>query len=209
MTIIELLLLSVSLCFDTFAVSISGGLSLKNIKFSKKAMIMAFFGFVQSGLLFIGYIGGAAFDKYINRWDHWIAFAILLYIGGKMVLENLPDRWFNRSAGGKDAAMDGEVENCCCTESGINLLNFKTLLTLAVATSIDAIAVGISLAFVELSFVKIGITTLLTFMTTATASFIGLAGGQKLGCKIGSQASLIGGIVLVLIGIKIVAEHIL
>lgn len=187
MTIVELLLLAVSLCFDTFAVSISGGLSLKNTEFSKKAMIMAFFGFVQSGLLFLGYAGGSLFAHYIMQWDHWIAFIILLYIGGKMVLENLhPDS---------------------CRNKNINLLNFKTLLTLAVATSIDAIAVGISLAFILLSPGKMALATLLTFIATAVASFIGLVGGEKIGCKMGEKASLVGGIVLILIGIKIVVEH--
>ncbi len=207
MTIVELLLLAVSLCFDTFAVSISGGLSLKNTEFSKKAMIMAFFGFVQSGLLFIGYAGGSLFAHHIMQWDHWIAFIILLYIGGKMVLENLPDRLFRKKSVGENSATDGESVNCCCKEKGVNLLNFKTLLTLAVATSIDAVAVGISLAFILLSPGKMALATLLTFIATAAASFIGLVGGEKIGCKMGEKASLVGGIVLILIGIKIVVEH--
>ena len=201
MTIIELFLLAVSLCFDTFAVSLSGGLSLKNTKLSKKANIMAFFGFVQAALLFAGWAAGTLFAHHIMKWDHWIAFGILAYIGGKMILENLPHRLLGRKP--------AQEEECSCKEKGINLLKFKTLLTLSIATSIDAIAVGISLAFISLSSFKMGIATLLTFLTTAAAAFIGLTGGEKIGCRIGSKASLIGGIMLILLGIKILAEHLL
>ncbi len=202
MTIVELTLLAVSLCFDTFAVSLSGGLSLQNTKFSKKAIVMAFFAFAQAGLLFLGIAGGTLFAHHIMQWDHWIAFIILAYIGGKMIFENLPDSWFHKKTAENS-------EDCRCKEKGINLLNYKTLTTLSVATSIDAIAVGISLAFISISPLKMGIVTLLTFISTAIASFIGLTGGEKIGCKIGSKASLVGGIMLVLIGIKILAEHLM
>ncbi len=201
MTVLELLLLAVTLCFDTFAVSVGGGLSLRNVKFSKKAVIMAFFASFQAGLLFLGWITGSLFASHIMDWDHWIAFAILLYIGGKMILDNFSEVF------GK-GKKEGEDDNECGCKKGVDLLNYRTLAILSVATSIDAIAVGVSLALVDITAAKIGFTIAMTFLFTALASYTGLVGGEKIGCRIGAKASIFGGIVLVLIGVKIVAEHI-
>ena len=85
MTHIELLILAVSLTFDTFAVSVGGGISLPDVKFSKKAMIIAFFGIFQAAYLFAGWFVGGKFANFISEWDHWIAFVILMWLGGKMV----------------------------------------------------------------------------------------------------------------------------
>ncbi len=199
MTVFELLLLAISLCFDTFAVSLGGGMSVRNVKFSKKAVVMAFFAFFQAGLLFLGWAIGASFASYIMKWDHWIAFIILLYIGGKMVIEN-----FSEGFGKKD---DKPQEKCCCKEKGINLLNYKTLVTMCVATSIDAIAVGASLAFVDIAPLQTLFVVIMTFICTALACYVGITSGEKIGCRIGAKATLVGGAVLVLIGVKILAEH--
>ena len=86
MTNFELLILAISLTFDTFAVSVGGGISMPNLKFSKKAMIMAFFGVFQAAYLFLGWFVGGKFASFIVEWDHWVAFAILTYLGGKMVV---------------------------------------------------------------------------------------------------------------------------
>lgn len=200
MTGFELLLLAISLCFDTFAVSLGGGLSVRNVKFSKKAVIMAFFAFFQAGLLLLGYAVGASFASYIMDWDHWIAFVILSYIGGKMIIEN-----FSEGFGKKE---DNTNEQCNCKKTGINLLRYKTLVTMCIATSIDAIAVGASLAFISIPTLKMIFTVLMTFIFTALACYIGITGGEKIGCRIGAKATLVGGLVLVLIGVKILAEHI-
>ena len=200
MTGFELLLLAISLCFDTFAVSLGGGLSVRDVKFSKKAVIMAFFAFFQAGLLLLGWAVGASFESYITNWDHWIAFAILMYFGGKMVVEN-----YKEGFGKKFEEPD---QNCCCQKKGINLLRYKTLVTMCIATSIDAIAVGASLAFISISTFKIIFVVLMTFIFTALACYIGITGGEKIGCRIGAKATLVGGLVLVIIGLKIVAEHI-
>ncbi len=200
MTGIELLLLALSLCFDTFAVSLGGGLSLSDTKFSKKAVVMAFFAFFQAGLLCAGWMAGSMFASYIMKWDHWIAFSILLYIGGKMIVENIPGG-FGKQKGDSDS-------NCCCKKKSINLLDYRTLVTLSIATSIDAVAVGVSLALVSISALKICFATVMTFIFTALASYIGLAGGEKIGCRIGAKATVIGGAVLIAIGIKILVEHI-
>ena len=197
MTVFELLLLAVSLCFDTFAVSLGGGMSVRNVKFSKKAVIMAFFAFFQAGLLFLGWAVGASFASYIMEWDHWIAFVILSYIGGKMAIENYKEGFKADSAG----------QNCCCSQKGINLLRYRTLITMCIATSIDAIAVGASLAFVNISPFHTFFVTVMTFLFTALACYIGITSGEKIGCRIGSKASFAGGAVLMLIGVKILVEH--
>ncbi len=203
MTGFELLLLAMSLCFDTFAVSVGGGLSLRNVKFSKKAVIMAFFAFFQAGLLCAGWLTGSLFANYIMDWDHWIAFAILLYIGGKMIADN-----FSEGLGNGKNTLHIDEQTGCGREKSINLLDYKTLVILSVATSIDAVAVGVSLALVDITAVKMCFTIAATFIFTALASYIGLVGGENIGCRIGAKASILGGVVLVLIGIKIVIEHI-
>ena len=190
MSLFELLILAISLCFDTFAVSLGGGMGLKNNKFSKKAFIMAFFGFFQASLLFAGWAAGALFAPYIIRWDHWIAFVILAYIGGKMIIENI-----------------GVKESKEETPTQVNLENFRTLSILAIATSIDAVAVGVSLAFVDLSLMRVLFVTLFTFIFTALASLVGMESGRKIGARIGKKATILGGVILLLIGVKILIEH--
>lgn len=185
---LELLVLAISLVFDTFAVSVSGGITLpKNIKFTKKAMIMAFFAFFQAGYLFLGWFIGEKFAHHITQWDHWIAFSILAYLGGKMLYDGIK--------GGEDSG------------GNINLLSLKSLLFLATATSIDAIAVGASLAFVSIGSGQMAFVTFATFAATFFASYAGLQGGKKLGDRVGGRASILGGVILIVIGIKILIEH--
>ncbi len=186
MTYLELLILAVSLTFDTFAVSVGGGISLKDIKLSKKAQIVAFFGFFQGAYLFLGWFVGGKFANIISEWDHWVAFAILTYLGGKMFFgafskqeeEHLPD-----------------------------FLSWKKLFFFATATSIDAVAVGASLALLQIGATAISITTLFTVIATAAASWLGLQGGKRLGDKVGKRAEMWGGVVLIVIGMKILIEH--
>lgn len=205
MTGFELLLLAVSLCFDTFAVSLGGGMSVRNVRFSKKARVMAFFACFQAGLLFLGWAIGASFASFIMDWDHWIAFAILMYIGGKMVVENFKEGFGKNQ---KETSQE-EEQKCCCKEKGINLLRTKTLVTMCIATSIDAIAVGASLAFVDILPLQTVFVTLMTFIFTALACYIGITSGEKIGCRFGAKATFVGGAVLVFIGIKILLEHII
>ena len=190
MTYIELLILAVSLTFDTFAVSVGGGISLPNVKFSKKAMIMAFFGVFQAAYLFAGWFIGGKFANFISEWDHWVAFVILMWLGGKMVIG-----FFKGGDEDDDAPKKSDF------------LCVKKLAVLATATSIDAVAVGASLALVHIAFVKIAFTTILTLIATALASYIGLQFGKKLGSKVGKKAELLGGVVLIIIGIRILVEH--
>ncbi len=190
MTNFELLVLAISLTFDTFAVSVGGGIAIPNLKLSKKAMIMAFFGVFQAAYLFLGWFVGGKFANFIVEWDHWVAFAILTYLGGKMAI---------------GAVKGGDEEET----SKKDFLCVKRLAVLATATSIDAIAVGASLAMLEIDIPHILNTTFFTFAATAVAAFIGLQGGSRLGHKVGKKAELWGGVILILIGMKIVIEHVI
>lgn len=189
MTNFELFILAISLTFDTFAVSVGGGIALPNLKSSKKAMIMAFFGLFQAAYLFLGWFVGGKFANFIVEWDHWVAFAILTYLGGKMAI---------------GAVKGGDEEET----SKKDFLCVKRLAVLATATSIDAIAVGASLAMLEIDIPQILNTTFFTFVATAIAAFIGLQGGSRLGHKVGKKAELWGGVILILIGMKILIEHV-
>ncbi len=194
MSYVELLLLGISLCFDTFAVSLTGGICM-GIKLNiwQTLKIILTFALFQMGLTMVGWLLGTGFYVYIERIDHWIAFGLLIYIGGGMLLEGFR----------------GKEESECqeCGKSKTNLLNPKTLCVLAVATSIDALAVGISLAMVSLSLLKLVIGMTSIFLFTALASYIGLNGGRAMGDRLGSKPELAGGLILVAIGVKILLEH--
>ena len=188
MTNFELFVLAVSLTFDTFAVSVGGGIAMPDLKFAGKARIMVFFGVFQAVYLFAGWFIGGKFASYIIEWDHWVAFAILTYLGGKM--------FFGALKGGEEQEQ-GKRDFLC----------LKRLAVLATATSIDAIAVGASLAMLDIDLLHIANTTFFTFIATAAAAYIGLQGGSRLGRKAGKKAEIWGGVILILIGMKILIEH--
>ncbi len=194
MTHFELLVLAISLTFDTFAVSVGGGISMPNMKLSRKAMVIAFFGVFQAAYLFAGWFLGDQAASFIVEWDHWVAFVILTYLGGKMFLG---------AHKSDDSTESGD------TASKRDFLCIKRLAVLATATSIDAIAVGASLAMLDIDMMHIGFTTLYTFVATAVAAYIGLQGGSKLGHKAGKKAEIWGGVILIVIGLKILIEHVI
>ncbi len=195
MTQIELLVLAISLTFDTFAVSVGGGISMPNMKLSRKAMVIAFFGVFQAAYLFAGWFLGYQAASFIVEWDHWVAFVILTYLGGNMFLGALK---------GDDSSESGDGG-----ASKRDFLCIKRLAVLATATSIDAIAVGASLAMLDIDLQNIGFTTFYTFVATAVAAYIGLQGGSKLGHKAGKKAEIWGGVILIIIGMKILIEHVI
>ena len=226
MTNFELLILAISLTFDTFAVSVGGGISMPTLKLKKKAMIIAFFGVFQAAYLFAGWFVGDKAASFIVEWDHWVAFAILTYLGGKMFLGALKGNSAEGASGaagssgasgalgaagasGASGAAGSSGASGVSGTSKRDFLCFKRLAVLATATSIDAIAVGASLAMLDISLQQIGFTTLMTFIATAVASFIGLQGGSKLGHKAGKKAEIWGGVILILIGMKILIEHVI
>ena len=181
MSIVELFILAVGLSMDAFAVSICKGLSLGKIKPKHMCIAGAWFGGFQALMPLIGYYLGSLFADMVTRYSHWVAFALLLAIGGNMIKESL-----------------GEEENVS------NDMGFKSMLLLAIATSIDALAAGVTLAAVGtpilFSSTVIGITAFLF-------SFGGVFIGKKFGGFLGSKAECIGGTILILIGVKTLVEH--
>ena len=183
MKIIEILLLGLSLSMDAFAVSICKGLSMKKINWKKAIIIGLYFGIFQALMPVIGYFLGSAFQSLVTNIDHWIAFVLLTLIGGNMIREAL-----------------SKEENNNCNDN----VDFKTMVILAIATSIDALAIGITFAFLNVN-VPLAVTTI--GITTFIISLIGVKLGNKFGSKYESKAGIAGGIVLILIGVKILLEH--
>jgi putative Mn2+ efflux pump MntP len=184
MGLLEIILIAVGLSMDAFAVSVSLGLSAQNIKFRQIIIPGLYFGFFQALMPAIGYFSGFYFADKIDNFEHWIAFALLGVIGGKMIKDSLSK---------EDDEKKEEYS-----------FKFVKMLILAVATSIDALAVGITYAFFKVNILK---AVLITGMITLVISIAGVKIGNILGNKFKSKAEFFGGLVLVAIGIKIVIEH--
>lgn len=178
----ELLLLAIGLSMDAFAVSICKGLAMDRITWKKAAAVGAWFGVFQALMPAIGYFLGSAFEAYITSIDHWVAFVLLALIGGNMIRE---------SFGNEEAAANAS-------------LGFRTMLLLAVATSIDALAVGITFAFLG---VRLLPSVLLIGCTTFLISAAGVRLGNVFGEKYQKKAEFFGGVILILLGLKILLEH--
>ena len=186
MDIISLLAISVALSMDAFSVSICKGLATK--KFSVKTALLCglWFGGFQALMPIIGYFLGAQFEHFITNIDHWIAFGLLLVIGINMIREALSD----------DEDEDCG-DSCGCT-------GFKTMLMMAIATSIDALAVGVTFAFLK---VNIWLAILLIGLVTAIFSASGVYIGNIFGSRYKSKAEFAGGFILISMGLKILLEH--
>ena len=182
MGIVELLLLAVGLSMDAFAVSVCKGLAMGDVKPRHALICGAWFGGFQALMPMIGYLLGSAFETLISAVSGWVAFGLLVLIGGNMLREAL--------------SKDEEKET--------NKMDVKTMFLLAVATSIDALAVGISFAFLQ---VRIVAAITLIGCTTFVLSAAGVCVGHKFGAKYEDKATLAGGIILILIGVKILLEH--
>lgn len=180
--LIEIILLGVSLAMDATAVSICKGLSMKKLDKKKVITIALYFGVFQAIMPIIGYLLGISFKEVVESIDHWIAFFLLAVIGINMIRESLSE----------------ESENLN------DLTDFKTMTPLAIATSIDALAVGITFAFLSVNIVE---AVTIIGIITIVLSIIGVFIGNKFGNKYGKRAETIGGIVLVSIGLKILLEH--
>ena len=182
MGIIEVFLIAVGVSMDAFAVSIAKGMSAHRVGWRHALLAGSWFGGFQALMPCIGYFLGLGFATFIGQWDHWVAWLLLTLIGANMVKESFSKEEDEVSGG----------------------WGFWHMLTLAVATSIDALAVGVSFAFLEMSvwmpIIIIGITTMLF-------SFAGVLLGKKVGERFKSKAELVGGLVLIAIGIKILWEH--
>lgn len=185
--VLELFLIGVGLSMDAFAVSICKGLGMEKVNKKHTFLIGVYFGGFQALMPFLGWALGIRFQKYITAVDHWIAFFLLLFIGGKMVIE---------------AVREKEEEDTCQKKD--MPLDHREMFMLAVATSIDALAVGITFAFLNVSIVE-AITII--GCTTFVLSIIGVLVGNFFGTRYKKKAEIIGGVILILIGLKILLEH--
>ena len=184
MGITELILLAVGLSMDAFAVSICKGLAMPELKLRHMLIVGLWFGGFQAIMPVMGYFFGTTFAGYIAAVDHWIAFILLAIIGGNMIKEAL-------------ANDDGDADPS---------LGIRIMLLLAIATSIDALAVGVTFAFLLDSFMSVLLSALLIGCTTFIFSAAGVKVGNVFGMKYRSKAELVGGIILILLGIKILLE---
>lgn len=183
MGILELLLIAVGLSMDAFAVSICKGLSARKLQWKHYLLIGAWFGGFQALMPTLGYFLGSTFEKYITSFDHWIALVLLAVIGGNMLREGFSG--------------EGEQGNASFA--------FRSMFVLAVATSIDALAVGITFAL--LPNVHIAPAAAMIGGITFVLSAVGLKVGNIFGLKYKSKAEIAGGVILILMGLKILLEH--
>lgn len=182
MSLLEIVLIALGLSMDAFAVSITLGLSVKKPRIREIIIPGIFFGLFQALMPAIGYFAGIFFADKIQNFDHWIAFALLGIIGGKMIKESLSTR----------------------EETNENYFTLIRLFVLAIATSIDALAIGITFVFFKVNiFMAVVITGIITFFISMT----GVKMGNIFGSKFKSKAEFAGGAILVILGIKIVVEH--
>ena len=184
MELLTAILIALSLSFDSFAVSISFGMCKDHMKRKLKLRIAAILGFFQGLAPLAGWLMGNTFKKYIESFDHWIAFGLLVLIGGRMIWENI--KKFS-------------------VKKPLDPARFHVLIVAAIATSIDALMVGLSFAIINTDiYTFVIITALITFI----ASLLGIRLGRKAQVKWGSEMEILGGIILIAIGVKVLLEHI-
>lgn len=184
MSLLTLFITAVGLSMDAFAVSVCKGLAMKKLSVKKAVLIGLWFGGFQALMPTIGYLLGTRFEKYVTSIDHWISFVLLAFIGINMIKEAL--------SGDEDEANDS--------------VDLKTMFLLAVATSIDALAVGVTYAFLQ---VRIIPAVAFIGVTTFVLSVAGVKIGNVFGLRYKSKAEIFGGIILIVMGAKILAEHLL
>ena len=197
MSLVSVLLTSFALSMDAFAVSITKGMTMKNITKKIAFKIAFFFGLFQGGMPLIGWLLGISFEKYIKTFDHWIALILLSFLGIKMIYESIKE---NKK---DEVAMDLEINGLSQNISTVDIKP-KDLLVLSVATSIDALAVGVSFAFLNISIIEVVTSiAIITFLVCFTGVLI----GKKIGPILKNYAEIIGGIILIFIGLNIFNEH--
>ena len=222
MGFVELLLIGVGLSMDAFAVAVCKGLAMKRVNYRHALVIALMFGGFQALMPLVGWALGTQFEQYITPVDHWIAFVLLAFIGGKMLWEALR----GEAGAGDGAAAEGEAGTEAAGTSGAGAavagatgdsgeawqatgeakerLDMRELVLMAIATSIDALAVGITFAFLQVDIVP---AVALIGATTFVLSLGGVVLGNQFGARFEKPASVVGGVVLILIGLKILLEH--
>lgn len=191
MGFISIFMTGIGLSMDAFAVSLAKGICLKEDEFKYSFRVALFFGGFQALMPLLGWWFGRYFEGYIKSFDHWIAFILLGIIGGKMLIEAIKE-------------LRSSEDDNIPTECERDEFSYKKLTVLAIATSIDALAVGVSFAFLSVSIIP---SIIIIGITTFVLSFLAVFLGKKLGEYMQSYAEIIGGVILIGIGIKILIEH--
>ena len=183
MSLFEIVLIAVSLAMDSFAISITAGFILKEFTPKHCFRIAFYMGFFQALMPILGWLIGVGFKSYIVSFDHWVAFLLLLVLGGKMIYDDLKC----------------EEEHCC-----FNPQRSLVVMGLALATTIDALVVGVNFAFLDM---PISFPVYIIGLVSFILSFIGVSIGCKLGTKVNVKFTLIGGVILIVLGTNILYEH--
>jgi len=181
---ITILLIALGLAMDSFSVSIANGLTTKSFKIDKALTIALFFGFFQALMPILGWLVGESIADYISAFDHWIAFALLTFIGFKMIYESIVDK----------------------PNKFLEAYSIKVILILSIATSIDALAVGLSFSFLDIS---IFFPAIIIGVVAFSLSFFGVYVGRKFGKFLKNRIEILGGLILIIIGLKILLEHVM
>jgi len=179
---VTLVLIALGLAMDSFSVAVANGLASRKFKSAEALEIAAFFGFFQAAMPVMGWYAGISLLELISEFDHWVAFALLVFIGSKMIYESARNE----------------------ANSFVNSPSRKVLLTLSIATSIDALAVGLSLSFLQ---TQIIVPAILTGVITFSLSLFGVYIGGRFGRVLKNRVESVGGLILVAIGAKILLEH--
>ena len=184
MGFIALFLLSIGLSFDTFAVSVSCGIIERELKFTQAARIAIFFAVFQATMPLLGWLIGYSVKSHIEPIDHWIAFGLLVIIGGKMIIESFKPK----------------------EEKSINPKDLKVIILMSLATTIDAFVVGITFAFFN---VNLLFSSFIIGSVTFIAAMLGMLFGKNIGSHLGQKMEVLGGLILISLGAKILCEHII
>ncbi len=185
MNLLIILGIGVALAMDCFAISIATGITVKDLHIGHALRIALFFGGFQAIMPTVGFYAGRGVSQFISGWDHWVVFAVLTFIGGRMIYES-----FRIGRAGNSGS----------------ILNLFTLFVLSIATSLDALAVGFSFALMRDAIL---IPVLVIGLVTFTLSLVGMAIGERLGHFFEKKIEIVGGVILVAIGVKILLEHLL
>lgn len=188
MNLLSIIVIALGLSIDAFAVSVANGFMIKELKFRQVFRIALFFGLFQAIMPLLGWAAGSLFSSFIVKFDHWVAFGLLVFIGGKMIIESR------------------KPVEAGCEEDKKDCTHFPTLLMMSLATSVDALAVGLTFAFLDVLIVlPVIVIGCITFVVCLAGVYI----GDRTGHLFGDKLELIGGIIVIGIGIKILIEHLL
>ena len=204
MDLISLITISIALSMDAFSVSICQGLSTKRFSLKMALSCGLWFGFFQALMPLIGYFLGAQFEHFITHIDHWIAFGLLSVIGVNMIRESISQQDNETTSRDVTHYTDENKHDVIGASEQVTESKSASMLILAIATSIDALAVGVTFAFLKVNIWK---SIIIIGITTFMFSFVGVKIGNVFGSRYSKAAEIVGGVILIVLGIKILIEH--